>query len=78
MVKNLKKRTHTQFAVYVPDTHVTLKQGQGHQMLKENVDPEQGYSRTKCRRSRFNGVREKANVISLEYERTSKTGIFMI
>ena len=28
-----------QFTVYIPDTHVTLKQSQGYQTYSENADP---------------------------------------
>ena len=53
---------NTQFAVYISDTPVTLKQGQGHQPLITSVGPKQGYNLTKFKISCFNGVREKANV----------------
>ena len=39
------QRTRTQnmqFAVYISDTPVTLKQSQGHQTYHDNVDPKQG------------------------------------
>ena len=71
-----------QFAVYVSNTNVTLKQGQGHQTYNDNVDLKQGYKHVKFKRSHFNDVQEKANVkgvffqmrkymsiISLEYVR---------
>ena len=51
-----------QFAVYISDTSVTLKQSEGHQPYNDNVDPKQGYNHEKCERSCFNGVQEKTNV----------------
>ena len=48
-----------QFAVYIFDTPVTLKQGQGHETYNDNVDPKQGYSHAKFERSCFNGVQER-------------------
>ena len=51
-----------QFAVYVSNTTVTLKQGQDHQTYNDNVDPKQGYNHVKFKRSRCNDVQEKANV----------------
>ena len=60
MDKNLNYKAL--FAVYISDTHVTLKQSQGHQTYNENVDPEQGYNHTKCLRSCFKSVREKSTV----------------
>ena len=53
---------NVQFAVYISDTPVTLRQSQGHKTYNENVDPEQGYNYAKFERSRFNSVREKANI----------------
>ena len=53
----------TQLAVYVCDTLVTSKQGQGHQTKHELVDIKQGYNHAKFERFHFNSVREKANVI---------------
>ena len=41
---------------------MTLRQSQGHKTYNENVDPEQGYNYAKFERSRFNSVREKANI----------------
>ena len=35
------------FAVYISDTHVTLKQGQDHQTYNDNVNPKQGYNHAK-------------------------------
>ena len=46
----------TQFAVYLSDRPVTLKQSQGHQTYNENVDQKQGYNHAKYERSSFNGV----------------------
>ena len=45
-----------QFAVYISDTSVTLKQSKGHQTYNDNVDPKQGYNRAKFERSCFNSV----------------------
>ena len=56
------KQTNKTFAVYVSDTRVTLKQGQGSQALHVNVDLDRGYNHAKFDRSRFNGVQDKANV----------------
>ena len=50
-----------QFAVYVSDKPVTLKQSQGHQTYNENVNPEWGYNHAKFERSHFNSVWEKGN-----------------
>ena len=51
-----------QFAVFISDTPVTLKQSQGHQTYHDNVDPEQGYNHAKFERSCLNGFQEKANI----------------
>ena len=51
-----------QFAVFISDTPVTLKQSQGHQIYNDNVDPNQGYNLAKFERPSFDVVREKANV----------------
>ena len=51
-----------QFVVYIFDTPVTLKQGQGHETYNDNVDPKQGYNHGKSERSFFNGIQEKANI----------------
>ena len=66
-----------QFAVYISDTPVTLKQSQGHQTYNDNVDPKQGYNHAKFERSCFNGVQKKPtcfffqtrnmSIISLEH-----------
>ena len=49
-----------QYTVYISDTHVTLKQSQGHQICNEKVDPEQGDNHAKFERFCFDSVREKA------------------
>ena len=49
-------------AVYVFNTHVTLKQGESHQIWYDYVDSKQGSNHAKFERSSFNSVREKANV----------------
>ena len=49
-----------QFAVYISDTPVTLKQSQGHQAWNENVDLKQGYNHAKFERSCFNSVGKKS------------------
>ena len=46
----------TQFMVYISDTPVTLKQGQGHQTYNDHVNPKQGSKHTKFERSCYNGV----------------------
>ena len=51
-----------QFAVYISNTPVTLKQSQGPQTKNDNIDPKQGYTHAKFERSCFNGVQEKSNV----------------
>ena len=51
-----------QFAIYILDKPVTLKQGQGHQIYKGSIDPKHGYDHVKFERSCFNGVQAKANV----------------
>ena len=38
---------NTQLAVYIFDTPMNLKQHQGHQTDKDNVDPKQGYNHAK-------------------------------
>ena len=65
---NLRKTKihNTQFAVYISDAPVTLKQTQGHQTCNDNVDPKQGYNHVKFERSCFNGVQEKAKVSFLQ------------
>ena len=50
---------NTQFAVYISDTPVVLKQSQGHQTWNDNVDPKRGYNHAKFERSGFNGVGKK-------------------
>ena len=52
----------TQLAVYVCDTLVTSKQGQGHQTKHELVDIKQGYNHANYERLPSNSVPEKANV----------------
>ena len=39
-----------QFAVYISDTSVTLKQSQGNQTLNDNVDPKQAYNHAQFER----------------------------
>ena len=56
------KIQNMQFAVYISDTTVTLKQSQGHQTYNDNVDSKQGYNHTEFERSCFNGVQEKVNI----------------
>ena len=51
-----------QFAVYISDTPVTLKQSQGHQTYNDNVHPKQGYNHAKLEKSCFRGVWEKAHI----------------
>ena len=53
---------NTQFATYIFDTSVTLKQSQSHQKFPENVDPRQVYNHSKFERSPFNGVKKKATL----------------
>ena len=53
---------NTQFAVFISDTPVTLKQRQGHQNYNDNVDSKQGYNHAKFERPCFNGVWGKAIV----------------
>ena len=55
--KNLKKL----FAVYDPDTPVTLQQNLGHQIWYELVDPKQCHNNAKFEKLRLNSVRVKAN-----------------
>ena len=45
-----------QFAVYISDNPVTLKQHQGHQIYNDIVDPKLGDNHAKFERSCFNGV----------------------
>ena len=51
-----------QFAVYISDTPVTLKESQGHQTYNENVHPKQGYNNAKLERPALDSVYQKANV----------------
>ena len=51
-----------QFADYISDTPVTLKQSQDHPTQNDNVDPKQGYNHAKLERSCFTGDRENVNV----------------
>ena len=48
---------NTQFAVYVSDMLMTLKQNQGHEVYNDNVDTKQSYNHAKFERFCFNGVR---------------------
>ena len=48
-----------QFAVYISDRPMTLKQSQSHQIQNDNVDPEEGYNHAKFERSSFNNVQER-------------------
>ena len=54
----LQRTIHTQSAIYISDTHVTLKQSQGHQTYNENVDSKQGYDHAKFHRACFHGAQE--------------------
>ena len=45
-----------QFAVYISDTPVNLKQSQGHQTDNKNVDPKQDYNHAMFEGCCFNGV----------------------
>ena len=77
-----------QFAVYISDTPVTLKQSQGHQAWNENVDLKQGYNHAKFERSCFNSVRKKRqhfkvffkgdnmSIISLQHVWNSKIMVY--
>ena len=58
-----------QFAVYVFDTHSTLKQGHCHKTYNDYVDPEQVYNHEKFERSRFNGIREEINLNNIPNEK---------
>ena len=51
-----------QLAIYISDTPVTLKQGQGHQTYNDYVDTKHGYTHLKFERLCFNGVQEKAKI----------------
>ena len=50
-----------QFAVYISDIPMTLKQSQGHQTYNDNVDPKQGYNHARFEISCFNGFKEQKN-----------------
>ena len=52
-----------QFADYISDTPVTLKQSQDHPTQNDNVDPKQGYNHAQFERSCLNGVQEKPTLI---------------
>ena len=52
-----------QSTVYISDTSLTLKQSQGYPTQNDNVDPKQGYNYAKFKRSCFNGVQEKVDLI---------------
>ena len=54
--------------VNIFDTTVTLKQDQGHQTLKDNVDPKQCYNHAKFERSCFNGVQEKKSNVNFLFK----------
>ena len=47
------------FAVFISNTPVTLKQSQSHQTYSDNADPEQGYNHAKFERFCFHSVWEK-------------------
>ena len=63
----LQKRgiPNTQFAVYISDISVTLKQSEGHQTYNGNVNQKQGYKYAKFKRSCFNhnGVLKKPTLL---------------
>ena len=64
-IQHLLQRTriqNMQFAVYISDTIVTLKQSQGHQTYSDKLDPKQGYNHAKFERPCFNSVPEKGNL----------------
>ena len=52
-----------QFAVYISDTTVILKQSQGHQTYNDNVGPEQGYNHAKFQGPPLDTVCQKSNII---------------
>ena len=47
--------------VHDSDTHVTLKQGQGHQTWYELVDPKQGYNNAKFEQTCLKSVCKNTN-----------------
>ena len=53
-----------QFAVYDSDTPVTLKQSQGHQSCKENVDTLEGYNHAKFERCYIKSMKNATKVFS--------------
>ena len=42
-----EQESKSQFAVYISDTSVSLKQSQGRKKYNDNVDPKQGYNHAK-------------------------------
>ena len=64
-----------QSAVHDFDTPVTLRQGQGEQILYKLDDPQQGYNRAESEKTHFNNVRnakQKVHVF-VKFENTSVT-----
>ena len=51
-----------QFAVYISDTPVTLKQSQDHQSYNANEDAKRGYNHATLEKFCFNSVCQKVNV----------------
>ena len=45
-----------QFAVYISETHVTMKHSQGHETYNDNVDLKQGCNQAKFERVYFNSL----------------------
>ena len=63
MLKLQRKRIqNTQLAVYISDTHVTLKQSEGHPTCNDIVDLKQVYNHANFGRSCVNGFREKFKI----------------
>ena len=58
----LQRTIHTQSAIYISDTHVTLKQSQGHQTQNDSVDLKEYYNHEKFKKSCCKDVWVKANV----------------
>ena len=57
-----ESREKIQFAVYISDTPVTLKEGEGDQTWYESVDHKQDYNHAQFERPPLNSVQGKANV----------------
>ena len=69
------QESKTQFAVYISDTPLTLKERS--QTYNDNIDPKQYYNHAKFQRSCFNGLQEKANLFFFFFKWENMLNIFL-